>query len=81
MDPNVVLPFASSSLSFVFFVLLIDQWHQRRRPYQLVWAIGMLWYGLSAGIEWTGSAFGYALAFKVPFTSRLLWQRRARDAG
>jgi hypothetical protein len=60
MDPNVLLPFLSSTLSFVFFVLLIDQWRDRRRPYQLIWALGMLWYALSAGTEWLGSAFGWS---------------------
>ena len=40
--------------------MLLDQWRTRRRPYQLVWAIGMLWYGLSAGTEWFGGAFGWS---------------------
>lgn len=44
LDPNVVLPLASSAMSFVFFLLLTDQWRARRRPYQLTWAIGMLWW-------------------------------------
>jgi hypothetical protein len=57
---NVVLPFCSSLLSFIFFVFLIDQWRERRRPYQLVWAIGMLWYGLSAGTEFLGGAVGWS---------------------
>jgi len=56
---NAVLPLTSSVLSLVLFVLLIDQWRERRRPYQLVWAIGMLWYGLSAGTEFLGGAFGW----------------------
>jgi hypothetical protein len=60
VDPNVVLPFLSSTLSLVFFLLLVDQWRERRRPYQAVWAIGMLWYGLSAGTEWLGGAFGWS---------------------
>jgi hypothetical protein len=60
MDPNVLLPLASSLLSFVFFVLLIDQWRERRRPYQLIWAAGMLWYALSAGTEFVGGAFGWS---------------------
>jgi hypothetical protein len=60
MDPNVVLPFLSSTLSLVFFVLLVDQWRERRRPYQAAWAIGMLWYGLSAGTEWLGGAIGWS---------------------
>lgn len=60
MNPNVALPLGSSLLSFVFFVFLIDQWRERRRPYQLVWAIGMLWYALSAGTEFLGGAFGWS---------------------
>jgi len=60
MNPNVVLPLGSSLLSFVFFVFLIDQWRERRRPYQLVWAIGMLWYALSAGTEFLGAAAGWS---------------------
>ncbi|HSL97804.1 MAG TPA: hypothetical protein VK831_04450 [Candidatus Deferrimicrobiaceae bacterium] len=60
MDPNVILPLGSSLLSFVFFAFLIDQWRERRRPYQLVWAIGMLWYALSAGTEFLGGAAGWS---------------------
>ena len=60
MNPNVVLPLLSSLLSWVFFAFLIDQWRERRRPYQLVWAIGMLWYALSAGTEFLGGAFGWS---------------------
>ncbi len=60
MDLNVVLPLGSSLLSFVFFIFLIDQWRERRRPYQLVWALGMLWYALSAGTEFLGGAIGWS---------------------
>jgi hypothetical protein len=60
MQLNVLLPFLSSTLSFVFALFLLDQWLERRRPYQLVWAIGMLWYGISAGTEFWGGAFGWS---------------------
>jgi hypothetical protein len=59
VDPNVVLPFLSSALSFVFAALVADQWLRRRQPYQLVWTVGLLWYGISAGTEYLGSAFGW----------------------
>ncbi|HEX2193673.1 MAG TPA: hypothetical protein VHK63_01765 [Candidatus Limnocylindria bacterium] len=59
MDPNVVLPFLSSFLSFVFAVMVGDQWLRRRQPYQLVWTIGLLWYGISAGTEFIGGAWGW----------------------
>lgn len=60
MDLNVVLPFLSSVLSFAFAALVADQWLRRRQPYQLVWTIGLLWYGISAGTEFLGSAFGWS---------------------
>ena len=59
MDLNVVLPFLSSALSFIFALMVADQWVRRRQPYQLVWAIGLLWYGISAGTEFVGSAWGW----------------------
>ena len=60
MNPNVVLPFLSSALSFIFAILVADQWVRRRQPYQLVWTIGLLWYGISAGTEFLGGLFGWS---------------------
>jgi hypothetical protein len=60
VDPNVVLPFMSSALSFVFAAMVADQWWRRRQPYQLVWTVGLLWYGISAGTEFLGGAFGWS---------------------
>ena len=57
---NVVLPLGSSVLSFVFAALVLDQWWQRRHSFQLVWGIGLLWYGISAGTEFLGGAFGWS---------------------
>jgi hypothetical protein len=57
MDRNVTLPLASSLLSFVFTAFLLDQWRERRRPYQLIWAVGMLWYALSARFGQTRAFF------------------------
>ncbi|MGZ6371936.1 MAG: hypothetical protein ACXWL8_00910 [Candidatus Limnocylindria bacterium] len=60
VNPNVVLPLASSLLSFAFAALVGDQWLRRRQPYQLVWTVGLLWYGISAGTEFLGGAFGWS---------------------
>lgn len=56
---NVILPAGSSIVSFVFAALVFDQWRQRRRSFQLVWTVGLLWYGISAGSEALGSALGW----------------------
>jgi hypothetical protein len=57
---NVLLPLGSSALSFVFAAMVLDQWWQRRRAFQLVWGIGLIWYGISAGTEFLGSAVGWS---------------------
>jgi len=57
---NTVLPLGSSVLSFVFAAMVLDQWWQRRHSFQLVWAIGLIFYGISAGTEFVGSAFGWS---------------------
>jgi len=50
-----VIPLASSIVSFVFGVAVLDQFFARRKPYQLVWAIGLFMYFISTGIEfWVG---------------------------
>ena len=56
---NTVLPLGSSVLSFLFAGLVLDQWSQRRHAFQLVWGVGLLFYGISAGTEFVGSAFGW----------------------
>src|SRR5262249_27656503 len=57
---NVVLPLGSSILSLVFAGMVLDQWWQRRHAFQLVWGIGLIFYGVSAGTEFAGSAFGWS---------------------
>ena len=60
VSPNVLLPLCSSVVSFVFAAAVLAQWSGRRRAFQLVWAVGLLWYGISAGTEFLGSAFGWS---------------------
>ncbi|HYO43966.1 MAG TPA: hypothetical protein VES19_12275 [Candidatus Limnocylindrales bacterium] len=60
MQPNVLLPLLSSLLSFVLALFLLDQWLERRRSYQLIWTIGIVWYGISAGTEFLGAAYGWS---------------------
>src|SRR5256886_10440104 len=59
VSPNIVLPFLSSLVSFAFAAAVLAQWSRRHRAFQLVWAVGLLWYGISAGTEFLGSAFGW----------------------
>jgi hypothetical protein len=56
---NVALPLLSALLSFGFAAMVFDQWWQRRHSFQLVWSIGLLFYGIATGCEFLGGAFGW----------------------
>ena len=51
MDLLVILPALTSVLALVFSLALFDQWRERRGGFQLIWGIGMLFYGVAAGAE------------------------------
>ncbi|MAG35701.1 MAG: hypothetical protein CL878_05580 [Dehalococcoidia bacterium] len=59
MSLDILLPLGSSVLGLIFAAMLFAQWRDRHKPYQLVWGLGLLWYGLSAGTEFLGNAFGW----------------------
>jgi hypothetical protein len=56
---HAVLPAVAALLCAVFAVLLLRQWWARRRSYQIVWAAGMLFYGVAAGADAFGQTFGW----------------------
>jgi uncharacterized membrane protein YidH (DUF202 family) len=56
---KVVLPFLTALLAFAFAVMVGDQWLRRRQPYQLVWTLGLVWYGIGAAAEFIGGTFGW----------------------
>ncbi len=45
------LPLLTTVVAFAFFVLLVRQYLQRRRTHQLLWTVAMLFYSLSALME------------------------------
>ena len=47
----MLLPGVTSILALVFSLALFDQWRERRGGFQLIWGIGMLFYGIAAGAE------------------------------
>ena len=49
--PTPLLPAITAILALVFAIALLDQWRERRQGFQLIWAIGMLFYGVAAGCE------------------------------
>lgn len=57
---TVLLPAATSLLAFVFALMLLDQWRDRRHAYQLVWAMGMAFFGVAAGTEAIAASSGWS---------------------
>ena len=60
MTLTVVLPALTAILAIVFSLFVLDQWLERRRPYQLVWTLGMLFFGIAAGCEAIAAANGWS---------------------
>jgi hypothetical protein len=52
------VPLISSIISLVFALAVLDQFLERRKPYQLVWAIGLLMYAVSTGMEFWATRWG-----------------------
>jgi hypothetical protein len=74
MTPTVVLPAVTSILALIFALALVDQWRDRRRGYQLVWAIGMTWYGIAAGCEAIAGASGWSeTLYKTWYLTGAVW--------
>lgn len=55
---NTVLPLLSTVVTLVFALTVFDQYLARRRAYQLVWTIGLLFYLLGTAMAFSVSAFG-----------------------
>jgi len=59
---NSLLPLLAALVSFLFAALVLDQWRHRRHSFQLVWGLGLIWYGISSGTQFAGAAFGWNAA-------------------
>jgi hypothetical protein len=57
---SVLLPALTAFLALVMAIALLDQWLERRQPFQLVWAIGMTFFGIASGCEALAAASGWS---------------------
>ncbi len=55
---SIALPLAASIISLTFALTVLDQFFARRKPYQLIWTIGLLMYFISTGAEFWAGAWG-----------------------
>jgi hypothetical protein len=56
----VVLPFTSAVISFVFSFLVFRRYRVRRGPHLLLWAVGMVFYGIGGFCEGYYGAIGWS---------------------
>jgi len=54
-----LVPAITAVLAIVFAVALADQWRERRQTFQLVWAIGMAFFGIASGSEAIAAVTGW----------------------
>ena len=70
----VALPALTSLLALVMAVLLVDQWRERRRSFQLAWAFGMFSYAIGSAAEAVIAANGCVeLADRAWYLAGALW--------
>ena len=48
---QVGLPVITTTISFLFFLSVVEQYLRKRKPHQLMWAIAMLLFMITAGAE------------------------------
>jgi len=71
---SVVIPAATSILAFLFSLALLDQWRERRHGYQLIWAIGMVFFGIASGCEAIGGGSGWnELLYRTWYLAGAVW--------
>ena len=66
--PSLLLPGLTAVLAVVFAVAVLRRWRDNRRPYLLLWAIGIIAFGLGSGAEAV-----FALAGWNPLIFRLYY--------
>ena len=57
--PAWILPGLTAILAIGFAIALADQWRERRQTFQLVWAIGMAFFGIASTCEAIAAASGW----------------------
>jgi hypothetical protein len=53
------VPLVTCIISLIFAVTVLDQYFARRKPYQLIWGIGLLMYSLSTFTEFWWNVYGH----------------------
>jgi hypothetical protein len=70
----VLLPALTALLALAFSVALFDQWRERHGGFQLIWGIGMLFFGIAAGCEAVAAAAGWnEVLYRTWYLTGAVW--------
>jgi hypothetical protein len=58
--PDWLIPGVTAVLAFAVAIALLDQWRERRRSFQLAWAVGMGLFGVGSASEAIAGAAGWS---------------------
>ncbi len=71
---SVIITSITSLIALAFAIALLDQWRVRRRTFQLVWAVGMLFFGIASGCEAVAAATGWnELLYRTWYLTGAVW--------
>jgi hypothetical protein len=74
MELTIILPTLTAILALVFSAALFDQWRERRGGFQLIWAFGMLFYGIGSACEAIGAAAGWnEILYRTWYLTGAVW--------
>ena len=74
MDAPILLPALTSALALIFSLALFDQWRERRHGFQLIWGLGMLFYGIAAGAEALAGLAGWnEVLYRTWYLTGAVW--------
>jgi hypothetical protein len=74
VSSTVLLPAITSLLALLFSLALLDQWRERHRAYQLIWAVGMLFFAIASGCEALAGAGGWNEAlYRTWYLTGAIW--------
>ncbi|MEK6721348.1 MAG: hypothetical protein AABZ33_11870 [Chloroflexota bacterium] len=74
MTLAIAIPALTSILAVVFSAALFDQWRERRRMFQLIWSVGMLFFGIASGCETIAAAAGWSEAlYRTWYLTGAVW--------
>ena len=69
-----LIPVITAVLALGFALALLDQWQERRQTFQLVWALGMGFFGIASGCEAIAAAAGWNEAlYRTWYLTGAVW--------